>query len=254
VKAVILSAGQGKRLLPLTEELPKCLLPVGGETTMLGWQLSQLALAGVDEAVVVTGFHADKVDRQLERPVPGLRARSLYNARYAVADNLTSVWMAREEMSEDFLLLNGDTLFHAGVVERLLAAPPAPIRVTISRKDSYDADDMKVHLDGERLVDVGKGLDPATVDAESIGMMLFRAEGVARFRDAVETAMQGEAAARSWYLSVIDWLAKRTPVDTAEAGPDEWCEVDFPVDVKRARAAVARWSAADSDDEAATGT
>lgn len=241
MKAVILSAGQGKRLLPLTEDMPKCLVPVGIDSTLLGWQLAQLADAGVDEAVVVTGFHADKVEQELARPVPGLTARSLYNSRYAVADNLTSVWCAREEMTEDFLLLNGDTLFHADVVRRLLAVSPAPIRVTVSRKDGYDADDMKVHLDGECLLDVGKSLDPASVDAESIGMMLFRGDGVARFRDAVDAAMNADNATRVWYLSVIDTLAKQTTVLTAEAGADEWCEVDFPVDLSRAKESVARW-------------
>lgn len=243
MKAVILSAGQGKRLLPLTEEVPKCLLPVGVDTHVLDWQLSQLAAAGVEEAVVVTGFQADKVEHELQRPRPGITARSLFNPLYGVADNLSSVFAALGEMTSDVLLMNGDTLFDAPVVKGLVDAPAAPIRVMVSRKDAYDADDMKVRLDGERLMDVGKSLDAETVDAESIGMMLFRDSGVARFRDAVTAAMRAESGMRVWYLSVIDALAKETEITTAEVRQDEWCEVDFPVDLRRAREAVARWSA-----------
>lgn len=243
MKAVILSAGQGKRLLPLTENLPKCLLPVGPDTHVLGWQLDQLAAAGVDEAVVVTGFQADKVAYDLDRPRPRIRARSLFNPLYDKADNLGSVFAALDEMDGDFMLMNGDTLFEAGVARRLLDAPSAPIRVTVSRKDVYDLDDMKVRLDGERLLDVGKTLDADTVNAESIGMMLFRDDGVQRFREAVTTAMHAESGARVWYLSVIDALAKETDIRTAEAAQNEWCEVDFPVDLRRAREAVARWTA-----------
>ena len=61
MKAIILSAGQGRRLLPHTESRPKCALAVAGRA-ILDWQLHQAALAGIDEAVVVTGFHADVVD------------------------------------------------------------------------------------------------------------------------------------------------------------------------------------------------
>lgn len=242
VKAVILSAGQGKRLLPLTEELPKCLLPVGPDTTVLGWQLDQLAAAGIEDAVVVTGFQGARVTAELRRPRRGLAVRSLANTLYAEADNLSSVWAARDDMRGEVLLLNGDTLFRAEVVRRLVAAPAAPLRVAISRKAAYDADDMKVRLDGDRLAAVGKNLDAARVDGESIGMMLFREPGTARFRDAAARAFAAESGRRVWYLSVIDALAKEMAIAVAEVPQDAWCEVDYPVDLRHAREAVARWS------------
>ena len=243
MKAVILSAGQGKRLLPLTEEVPKCLLPVAGERSMLGFQIQELARAGIDEIVVVTGFQAEQVDQALARMRrPELTIRSLFNPFYAVADNLSSVWLARQEMGEDFLLLNGDTLFQAAALERVLRRPAAPITVTISAKAHYDDDDMKVRLDGERLVSIGKGLAVGETDAESIGMILFRGDGPAIFRTAVERSMRDPAALRRWYLAVIDELAREAMVTTARIGDAEWCEVDYPVDLNHARKAVARWS------------
>lgn len=248
MKAVVLSAGQGKRLLPLTEETPKCLLPVASDRSMLGFQVEQLAEAGFDDIVVVTGFRADLVDQAVARMQrPGAAVRSLYNPFYGVADNLSSVWLACEEMNSDFLLLNGDTLFHTAALERVLDSPPAPVTVTISEKVHYDSDDMKVRLDDGRLAEIGKEIAPEATDAESIGMILFRGDGPQTFREAVERAMRDPAAVRRWYLSVIDELANDHEVATARVEDAEWCEVDYPVDLNDARKAVARWRDDSSD-------
>lgn len=239
MKAVILSAGQGSRLLPLTAERPKCLLPLGPKS-LIEWQIDILSRSGVDEIVVVVGFRAALVEAVLARLArPGLRIRTLFNPFYSVADNLGSCWLARHEMIGEFLLLNGDTLFETAVLQRLLHSPPAPITVTIDRKASYDADDMKVHLDGTRLVEIGKTLPPARTDGESIGLLLFRGDGPELFVDAVDRALQVSEGLTSFYLKVIDRLAKSHHVETATIEGLAWGEVDYPVDLQRAERLVA---------------
>src|SRR3546814_7723278 len=89
--------------------------------------------------------------------------------------------MARAEMEGGFLLLNGDTLFEPEIARRLIAAPPAPVTLTIDRKPAYDSDDMKVVVDGDRLREVGKTLPPERVNGESIGFSRFDAEGAQWF-------------------------------------------------------------------------
>ena len=112
MKAIVLSAGQGKRLLPLTAELPKCLLPVASDANVLEIQLRSLARCGVERATVVVGFGAERVERFLTAtPIPGLEVEVLFNPFYALSDNLATCWLARHQMHEDFLLLNGDTIF-----------------------------------------------------------------------------------------------------------------------------------------------
>jgi len=239
MKAVILSAGQGSRLLPLTAERPKCLLPLGAKS-LIEWQVDVLARCGVDEIVVVVGFRAALVEAVLaERVRSGLSIRTLFNPFYNVADNLGSCWMARHEMAGDFLLLNGDTLFEAAVLERLLQSPPAPITVTIDRKAGYDADDMKVRLDGTRLLEIGKTLPPARTDGESIGLLLFRGAGPELFVDAVDRALRLSEGLKSFYLKVIDQLAKSHRVETATIEGLSWGEVDYPADLQRAERLVA---------------
>jgi choline kinase len=239
MKAVILSAGQGSRLLPLTADRPKCLLPLGSKT-LLEWQIDVLTRCGVDDVAVVVGFRAGLVDSVLAKLArPGLSIRSVFNPFFNVADNLGSCWMARHEMIGDFLLVNGDTLFEAAVPERLLGSTPAPITVTIDRKDAYDADDMKVHLDGSRLLEIGKTLPASRTDGESIGLLLFRDEGSKLFAEAADRAMHTSEGLKSFYLRVIDQLAKSHRVETASIEGLAWGEVDFPADLQRAERLVA---------------
>jgi choline kinase len=240
VKAIILSAGQGRRLLPLTERVPKCVLPVRGRP-LIGWQIDTLARCGVADVTVVVGFAAEVVESTLAQLyVPG-RIRTLYNPFFATSDNLVSCWAARVEMQQDFLLLNGDTLFESGVLERLLGAPDHPITLAVSRKERYDDDDMKVIRDGDRLVHVGKKLPLDSVDAESIGMMTFRGDGPRLFRDAIERAIRTAEAQKQWYLSLIDTLARGGVVYTQTVPPQGWAEVDSPADLERAAAPGAPW-------------
>jgi choline kinase len=239
MKAVILSAGQGSRLLPLTAERPKCLLPLGPKS-LIEWQIEVLSRSGVDEIAVVVGFRAALVEALLAGLArPGLRIRTLFNPFYNVADNLGSCWLARHEMAGEFLLLNGDTLFEAAVLQRLLHSPPAPITVTIDRKTGYDADDMKVHLDGTRLLEIGKTLPLARTDGESIGLLLFRGPGPELFVDAIDRALRVSEGLKSFYLKVIDQLAKSRLVETVSIEGLAWGEVDYPADLQRAERLVA---------------
>jgi choline kinase len=240
MKVVILSAGQGKRLLPLTTTTPKCLIPLHGRS-ILEWQLAALARCGIERAVVVTGFAAGEVDALLAARPPRLPVETLYNPFFAVADNIASCWMARPEMTEDFVLLNGDTLFEAPVLERLLAAPARPVTLAVDCKATYDADDMKVSLEGSRLRRVGKQLPLEDVDGESIGMMVFRGDGPALFRAALERILRRPEALKDWYLSVIDELAQEDQVSVASVHGLQWTEIDCAVDLERARALTACW-------------
>jgi len=232
-RAIILAAGQGRRLLPLTADRPKCLLPVAGKS-LLEWQVDHLLDAGAAEVTLVTGFRAEAVDAVVAHRYGGRGVRTLFNPFFEVADNLASCWLARGCMSGDFLLLNGDTLFEAAVLDRVLRSPAAPITLTVDRKDAYDDDDMKVQLDGGRVRHVSKTLPHDQVQAESIGMLYFRGEGPALFRDALDASMRHPTSLRLWYLSMIDALAGRGCVQSCTITGLRWAEIDFPPDLARA--------------------
>ncbi len=242
---VLLSAGQGRRLSPLTDHRPKCLVDIAGRP-LLAWQLAALAHAGVAEATVVTGFGAAAVEAALAVMAPQIPVSCRHNPFFAVADNIGSCWIARDLFAADTLLINGDTLVDPRIVTAVLTGSRLPISVTIDRKASFDADDMKVRLNGDRLARIGKDLaDP--VDGESIGLLRFLETGGPRFAAALEEAVRDPAALSRWYLSVVDGLAAAGEVGTVSIVGLPWAEVDFPRDLAIAAARIAEfdWSAAD---------
>lgn len=247
MKAIILSAGQGSRLLPLTESNPKCLLDLGENETVLRHQFSQLERAGVTEVVVITGFHAPLVTEDVAKYKGKLAINLRYNPFYKVADNLGSVWLALRELPEDcsqFMIVNGDTLFTASVASELLMQAhknSAPVTLAVSQKPRYDSDDMKVIREGSRLTQVGKSLSLSEVNAESIGMMCFQGSGVSAFRAMVESAISAPDGTNVWYLSVIHRLASKIHIETAEVPQENWCEIDFPADYENACEQVKQW-------------
>lgn len=237
MNAIVLSAGQGKRLLPLTAESPKCLLRVHEQRCVLELQLAALARCGVQRATVVTGFEAAQVESLLEAtPIPGLEVDTLYNPFYASSDNLASCWLARHCMFEDFLLLNGDTLFEDEVLARVLEDASGGISVTVDHKAAYDADDMKVSIDSVgHLRAIGKALDPAIVNGESIGLLSFSGGGSKLFRAALEEAIRKPGALQAWYLSVVHTIAQQSAVATVSASGLWWREIDSPPDLEEVR-------------------
>jgi choline kinase len=243
MKAIILSAGQGSRLGHLVDNGPKCLIEFNGRT-LLDRQLDTLEANGVHEAVVVTGFHDELVEQAIALRKAGPSVRTIYNPFYKVADNTGSLYMAREELSGDCLVWNGDTLVSNSLMKRVVANPQSGICVTIDRKDGYDDDDMKVIEDGGRLKAIGKRLPLDSVNAESIGLLAFRAGGAERFREAIERAIRTSEGTTIWYLRVIHQIAQSADVWTLDIKGEEWGEVDFPPDVDNACELTARWDAA----------
>jgi choline kinase len=238
---IILNAGQGKRLLPLTKEKPKCLVEVSGQP-MMAWQLQALSGFDLGRVTIVTGFGADQVDKHLDAvKTTNLDVQTIFNPDYDKADNLVSCWAARREMETDFLLLNGDTLFRPEVLARLLASDPAPVTVTIDRKATYDADDMKVQCEGARLRRIGKDVPLTTADAEAIGILYCRGDGSRLFREGLEEAVAKPDPGVRWYLSVVDRLAKQGAVEVASVEGLEWIEIDDQDDLQQAAQVVASW-------------
>jgi choline kinase len=242
MKAIILSAGQGRRLLPLTQDTPKCALPVLGRS-VLEWQLNEIARVAVDEVVVVSGFGANAVDEIAAQP-HGVPVRTLYNPFYGRCDNLGTCWVARSEMTGPFVIINGDTLFEAAILDRLLATTsPAPVTLVTDHKGRYDDDDMKVVTEDGRLRRVGKQLDSEQVNGESIGMMMFHGMGPDLFSRRVEHLMRHGEGLKQWYLSAIDDLAQQNHVRVCPIDGLSWCEIDDRADLEHAATVLSSWYA-----------
>lgn len=241
MKVVILSAGQGRRLLPWTHDLPKCLLPFAGRP-LIGWQLAALAANAVDEVIVVTGFGAHEVEHAVaEHTPPGLKVRTVFNPFFGVADNIASCWAARGYLQGDVALLNGDTLFEPEILGRAVAQASAPVNIAVDTKAVYDADDVKVTLRDGKVARIGKTLSPEATHAEAVGLTLFRGLGGPLFVTAIEAVMHRPRGVGRRYLTALDHLAGRGVVAAPSVAGSAWAEVDYPGDLGRAEMLARTW-------------
>ncbi|MCW5830395.1 MAG: phosphocholine cytidylyltransferase family protein [Deltaproteobacteria bacterium] len=239
MRAIILAAGQGTRLLPHTERTPKCLLDLNG-TTVLEHQIRNCRRAGISDTVVVTGFQWQLVEAYVSRwrqnGLARMRIETAYNPFFSTTNNLISLWSAQKYMDEDFITINGDNVFDWRILQRLKETNKYPIHVTTAHKDAYDEDDMKVLLDGDRIQAINKGIPLDQADGESIGIMKFTGEGRERLKATLEDMVRGQSAATDWYTRAIEWIARRGyPVGICPIGDLKWAEIDFPQDLARVR-------------------
>lgn len=241
--AILLSAGQGSRLLPLTAERPKCLIEFSGKT-LIEWQIEMLARCGVKRIDIVTGFMTDMVEELVSRiSDPRVEISCHFNPFFKVADNLGSCWIMREEMKGDFLILNGDTLISEEIVRKVQEGSDWPIAVTVDVKAAYDSDDMKVSRgENGRLARIGKTLTAEESNSESIGFLAFRGEGAELFRETVRRTMRTPDGVNHWYLKVIDMIADTGKVGTTSIEGMDWAEVDFLNDIEVATVLTDKWA------------
>ena len=234
MKALILAAGQGRRLRPLTDACPKCLLSIGAHS-ILERQLLNLEQCGIGEIVLVCGFGIEQIRQRVANYSGSLHIKILYNPFYAISENLISLWAVRSEMNEDFLLLNGDNVFHPGIIHKLLAARE-PYCLMIDRKISYDEDDMKLSVQDTHILRIGKLLPAAATDAASIGIMKFAGTGIAHIRRVLEEIVLQEKAVRGYFLDSVQHLINHGyTVTYREVDGLPWADIDTPEDLQTVR-------------------
>lgn len=232
---VILAAGLGSRLRPLTDTTPKCLLDVGG-ATLLERQLRRLAAAGVRRSVVVVGYLADHIAAHLKRVPPPLEVALAENPVYATTGNCLSVLAARPQVGDaGILIIDGDVVLTGDALSRLLA-DPAPCSVLLDRETPLGEEEMKAQLDGGgRIVQLSKKLPPATCAGESIGVNRVGGEGLRLLWEELLAMQRGDA--QGYYEDAFQKLIDRgTEFRTVPIGHDEWTEIDDLADLEDARA------------------
>jgi choline kinase len=246
VIGLVLAAGAGSRLQPWTDTLPKTLLPVDGDRSILDVALANLKHVGLDEVVVVVGFAAERVSErvpELERRY-GLRLDLVFNPKAEEWNNAYSLWCAREAFAEGTLLVNGDTVHPAVVEERLLehrkAARGTEVVIAVDQAKPLGQEEMKVHVSpGGLLERINKGIDPADAHGEYIGLTLIEREAATPLADALEATWRRDPSL--YYEDGFQEFADRGGrIGIAPIGEVEWVEVDDHADLARAREVACR--------------
>jgi len=260
---MVLAAGAGRRLRPDTDALPKALLPVDGQVTILDIALRNLAAVGLRDIVIVVGYAADAIrDRvaDLERDHKvGLTL--VDNDRAQEWNNAYSLWLAREHFAAGALLVNGDTVHPVSVEKTLLsaagaagagaagagAAKPgqaggrqAELILAVDDIKRLAEEEMKVVIGADGMITrITKLMDPALAYGEYIGATLIGAAAAAPLAAALEATWRRDPSL--YYEDGFQELTERGgAIAVAPIGDVEWVEVDNHDDLRRAREIAAR--------------
>jgi choline kinase len=240
---MVLAAGAGRRLRPYTDTLPKALVPVDGDTTILDIALRNLAAVDLREVVIVVGYAAGAVEERtsaLEQKY-GVRLRLVHNDKAEIWNNAYSMWLAREYFSEGMLMVNGDTVHPVAVEETLLANRGPDVLLALDTEKSLADEEMKVQVGAEGgLTRITKLMDPATAYGEYIGATLIEPTASPRLEEALQATW--ERNPDLYYEDGFQELADRGGrILAAPIGEVEWVEVDDHADLARAREIACRY-------------
>lgn len=223
-KAIILAAGQGRRLLPYTQDRPKCLLDFGGRT-LIEIQIAAFRSCGIKDVTVVIGYRGDRVRERL-----GDQVRYVENSRYESTSSMYSLWLAGRSFQEGCIVLNSDVLFHPGILRKLLASE-SPNALAMDFNAHLNEEEMKVLVEGNRVKGLSKSFTRA--DGENVGMLKFDKNGLKMLIDTIEFFL-GQGYFSEMVPFAVNAMASKCFIEAVSVDRLPWIEIDFPEDYERA--------------------
>ena len=242
-EAILLVAGTGSRLRPLTDDRPKCLLQVG-EQAMLRRLLKQLEEVGIERVVLATGYLQDRLLDEVGSWELSMEIDAVFNDTFDSENNAVSLGSAMTGLNgERFLLCDGDILLrNADALERLLDFPEDNV-LTMMRFEAMGQEEMKMVLASEdgRIERLGKGLSLDVAHGESLGIQKI---GPSAFRALADrlACLDEEERRRLYYEDVFSELIEEgVHFYACELPPEGWTEIDTVEDLEMARQMVLGW-------------
>lgn len=229
MKALILAAGVGSRLAPITDSCPKALVPVNG-TPILMKQIENLRENGIFDITVIAGYKADTLTEAVHGNY--LEIKVIESVDYARTNNMYSAYLGRAAMDgSDFLMMNADVFFDASVLESLLSYEASnAIVVDVGR---YLEESMKVVEKEGRLIEISKAIAQEDALGASIDVYKFSAAGGAEFFKKCAEYIEEKKDLNKWSEVALNDIL---PTVVFKACPikGRWYEIDNYDDLKAA--------------------
>ena len=217
MKAVILAAGVASRLRPLTDSRPKCLLKVG-EKSILQLTIDNLLANGFYDIIIVTGYLQEKIKEFVASQYPDLNVTYLYNEIYDSTNNIYSLWMVKEALSgEDLLLLDSDIVFDRDII-KLIVDSEYENCLALRSTHKLGKEEIKVLADkSNNITQISKVVDPALAIGESIGIEKFSGKVLNDLFEDLDDMILRQKKVNVWYeasfQNIIDAGAKIKAID-----------------------------------------
>jgi choline kinase len=231
MKAVILAAGVGKRLWPVTQHKPKCLIEIGGRT-LLSRYLDALAGVRVREVTIVVGYKQEMIRAAVGSQCHGVDISYLVNEEFH-RGSISSLWVARPALSDDVVIMDADVLFHHEILRRLVESPFTNC-LLMDDTVTQTGEECMVVVQGERVIALSKKLpERYDVAGEGVGFLKVRRADTPR----VIESLKGYIDQGRWEMEYEDGLSeyfRDVKVGHEKIGGLPWTEIDFPEDVTKA--------------------
>ncbi len=231
-KILILAAGIGKRLMPLTADRPKCLVEVGGRP-ILFYQLSALSACGVKDIIIVTGYRASMIEEYIAENFSDLRVRFIHDD--VATGKLYSWHLAKEVITGNQISLDSDIIFHPAIISAALSLPEETSAGLFYRK-KWGEKETKVSVSADgRILDIGKDLRPDQTSGKFTGIYVFSEDFSRLFFTAAKELLNSDGS----HAFGFDAIRKiRDEQNLMLKGLDvsqyPFIEIDFPEDIRTA--------------------
>ena len=230
MKTVILAAGAGSRLKPLTDHMPKCLLKVGVKS-ILEMTIENLLATNNSEIIIVTGYLENKIREFIRERFPYLQITYIYNKLYASTNNIYSLWLAKDEvLGDDMMMLDSDIVFDERIISKLQNSGYKNC-LALKRHEVHD-EEIKVKTDAHGcVIEIGKEVNVSQAEGESIGIEMFGKEALTELYFILDRKVVTEKEVNQFYEAAFQELSDNNLfiVDTTEY----FCmEIDTEEDLK----------------------
>jgi phosphoenolpyruvate phosphomutase len=154
MKALILASGIGKRLMPLTKETPKPLLKINEKETILSYELKLLKGVGIKEIIITTGPNEEKIKDYGKKNFSELKITYIHNPRYDSTNYIYSLWLTKNEIDDNVILIHGDLVFEKILLQKLLDDERENC-VLVNKNRPLPKKDFKARIVGEKIKEIG---------------------------------------------------------------------------------------------------
>ncbi|MDO5520484.1 MAG: phosphocholine cytidylyltransferase family protein [bacterium] len=230
MKALILAAGFGSRLTPITNKCPKSMVPVNG-TPILFKQIDNLLDNDITDITVICGYLGDLLRNAVERRYPMVKVVESKN--YATTNNMYSAYIARGEMEGyPFLMMNADVFFDSSVLKELVKEPLENAIVTDI--GNYIEESMKVVETDGRLVEISKQIPKEKAFGTSIDVYKFGVQAGRQFFLACRDYIETKKKYSMWSEIALNDILKTSEFHACPL-KGRWLEIDNMEDLKAAQ-------------------
>lgn len=225
MKAIIMAAGIGSRLENISGNRPKCLIEMDG-ISLISRSVSLLAAQGITDITVITGYKSELVQQELQKLVS-----YLHNPYFEVTNSIASLWLAKELLHDDLILMNADLYYETAVLDTALAQSGNAVMLSDSTR-IIDAD-FRFGVDGDRILKTGNQLTDLETDCEYVGIVRIDKRFVERFRLRLEQMIKS-GDFRNWWEGVLySFIDEGVAITHKDVEGAFWSEVDNLEDYNR---------------------